>query len=139
MQTVQLLGGADGRAAFLRAARRHVAPGGLLVAAIAHEIDTFDDEIHVPVPDLREVGGVVYASRPISVRAEGTGFVLERLRERVGTDGRHEVTEDRIRLDRLTADELEAEARAAGFEPGPRRDIEATDDHVGSEVAVLHG
>jgi SAM-dependent methyltransferase len=137
MQTVQLLGGAAGRGRFLATARRHLEPGGLLVAAIAHDVDVYDEEIHVPVPDLREVGGVVYASRPIAVRDAGAAFVLERRRERVAPDGTHEVTEDRIRLDRLSADEFEAEARAHGFTAEARRDIPATDDHVGSEVAVL--
>jgi SAM-dependent methyltransferase len=35
MQTIQLLGGADGRAAFLRCARPALAPSGLLAIAIA--------------------------------------------------------------------------------------------------------
>ena len=34
MQTVQLLGGAAGRIAFLRRARAHLRPGGLLACAI---------------------------------------------------------------------------------------------------------
>jgi SAM-dependent methyltransferase len=137
MQTVQLLGGADGRAGFLRAALRHLAPGGLLACAIAHDVDAFDEAVHVPVPDLREVEGVVYASRPVAVRDVRGGFVLERLRERVATDGTHEVTEDRIRLDRLTAGELEAEAGPLGFTVEARRRIGETDEHVGSEVAML--
>lgn len=137
MQTVQLLGGAEGRAGFLASAQRHLDPGGLLVCAIAHDVDPYSEEVHVPVPDLREVGGVVYASRPIAIRDEGGTFVLERLRERVATDGTHEVTEDRIRLDRLTAADLEAEAERAGFTVLGRRAVAETDDHVGSEVAVL--
>jgi SAM-dependent methyltransferase len=137
MQTVQLLGGPEGRAGFLAAARRHLEPGGLLVAAIAHEIDAYDEDVYVPVPDLREIDGVVYASRPVAIRPDGDTFVLERLRERVGTDGQRTVSEDRIRLDRLTAEGFEAEGRRAGFTVEPRRDVEETDDHVGSEVAVL--
>src|ERR1700754_4507720 len=35
MQTVQLLGGVDGRARFLRAVGAHLAPGGLMAAALA--------------------------------------------------------------------------------------------------------
>jgi SAM-dependent methyltransferase len=139
MQTVQLLEGEDGRARFLAAARRHLAPGGLLVCAIAHEIDAFDEPILAPVPDIQEIDGVVYASRPVAIREEGAGFVLERLRERVAPDGTHEVTENRIRLDRLTAERFEAEAARAGLTVERRRTIAATDDHVGSEVAVLRG
>lgn len=137
MQTVQLLGGADGRAAFLRSAGRHLAPGGLLVCAIADDVDAFDEPIHVPVPDMQERDGVVYASRPVAIRDDGDGFVLERLRERVAADGTHQVTENRIRLDRLSAERLEAEAQQAGFSVEPRRAVTATDEHVGSEVVVL--
>ena len=137
MQTVQLLDGEDGRAAFLAAARRQLEPGGLLVCAIAHAIDPFDEDVQAPLPDLREIEGVVYSSRPVAIRFEGDAFVLERLRERIAPDGTRDLTEDRIRLDRLTAQRFEAEARRAGFAVEPQRTIEATDDHVGSEVAVL--
>ena len=138
MQTVQLLGGPNGRAGFLRAARRHLEPGGLLVCAIAHVVEVYDEPIQVPVPDIREVGGVVYASRPIAVRDDGTGgMVLERLRERVAADGTHETTEDRVRLDYLSAADFEVEAEDEGFTVEERRAVAETDDHVGSEVAVL--
>jgi SAM-dependent methyltransferase len=137
MQTVQLLGGEQGRAGFLRSARKHLAPGGLLAAAIAHDVDVYDGELNVPVPDLKEVDGIVYASRPIAVRDGGATFVLERRRERVGVDGSHEVTEDRIELDHLSAATFEHEAAQLGFTIEPRRTIPETDDHVGSEVAML--
>lgn len=138
MQTLQLLGGPAGRGACLRAVRRHLAPGALFAAALANAVDTFG-EIEAPMPDLRDVGGVVYSSRPVAVRDDGDGFVLERLRERVDTDGTRTVTEDRIRLDRVTPDRVEAEARRAGLTVEGRRTIDETDDHVGSEVVMLRG
>ena len=95
------------------------------------------EPVEAPVPDLREVAGVVYASRPVAIRDDGDGFVLERLRERVDADGRRTVSEDSIRLDRVSADTLEAEARRAGFAVEERRTIAETDDHVGSEVVML--
>lgn len=137
MQTVQLLGGADGRARLLASVRKHLVPGGLFAAAIAHHIDAFDEDAFVPVPDVRELDGVVYASRPTAIRADADGFVLERLRERVDTDGGRTVSEDRIRLDRLTAAAFEEEARRAGFTVELRATIGETSDHVGSEVAML--
>jgi SAM-dependent methyltransferase len=137
MQTLQLLGGAAGRGACLRAVRRHLEPGGVFAAALADAVATFG-EVEAPTPDLREVAGVVYASRPVAVREDGDGFVLERLRERVATDGTRTVAEDRTRLDRLSASTLEAEARRAGFTVAGRREIPETDDHVGSTVVVLH-
>ena len=137
MQTVQLLGGPEGHAAFLAAARRHLRPGGRLICAIADVVEVFDEPLHVPVPDMREVEGVVYASRPIAIREDDGGFVLERLRERVMTDGSHDMTENRVRLDRLSPAAFEAEAEQAGFTVEPRLGIAETDDHVGSEVVVL--
>ena len=139
MQTVQLLGGVRDREAFLRCARRHLARGGLLAAALANTLDDFEEGDVDVAPDMREVGGVVYASRPTAVRAEGDGFVLERLRERVDGDGTRTVEPNRIRLARVSAERLNAEAAALGFRPEPPRVVEATDDHVGSEVALLRG
>ena len=44
MQTLQLLGGPRGRAAFLRRALAHLEPGGLLAAALGDAMDCFDEE-----------------------------------------------------------------------------------------------
>jgi SAM-dependent methyltransferase len=82
MQTVQLLGGPRGRAAFLRCARAHLAAGGVLAAALADALEGFDAEHdQPPLPDVREVEGTVYASRPVAVRDTGAGVVIERIRE----------------------------------------------------------
>jgi SAM-dependent methyltransferase len=137
MQTAQLLGGGEARARMLACCLRHLEPGGLLAAAVAAEVVTFDDADAVPVPDLCELHGIVYASRPVAIREEDDAFVLERMRERVATDGSREVSADLVRLDRLTAAQLEDEGRAAGFAVEPRRHVAQTDDHVGSEVVVL--
>ncbi len=138
MQTVQLLGGPDGRAGFLRCVRRAVRPGALVVCALANVVEGYDaEDFDVPHPDMREVDGVVFASRPTAVRDSGDAFVLERVRERVAPDGTRTVTKDVIRLDRVPGVQLEREARALGFAVEPRRSIAPTDDHVGSEVVVL--
>lgn len=135
MQTVQLLGGADDRAGFLRCARRHLPPGGLLAVALADALEDFED-VEV-APDMREVDGVVYASRPTAIRSDDDGFVLERLRERVDGSGMRTAEANRIRLARVTADRLSAEAAAAGFRAEAPHSIAETEDHVGSEVAML--
>lgn len=137
MQTVQLLGGARERERFLRCARRHLEPGGLLAVALANTLEDFEEGDVEIAPDIREVDGVVYASRPTSVRADGDGFVLERVRERVDRAGARTVEQNRIRLARVSADRLNNEAAAIGLRPEPPRSIDATDDHVGSEVALL--
>ena len=139
MQTVQLLGGAEGRASFLRCARRHMTPGGALAVAIAEVLDLYEvvDGMPMPMPDVREVEGVVYSSQPTAVRADGRGFVLERRREIVGLTGDMTVEENVIRLDRLTMRGLEREGVEAGFERGGRAHVPATEDYSGSEVVLL--
>jgi SAM-dependent methyltransferase len=139
MQTIQLLGGPDGRAAFLRCARRHMTPGGALAVAIAEVLDLYEvvDGMPMPLPDVREIDGIVYSSQPTAVRADRGGFVLERRREIVGLAGDMTVEENVIRLDRVTVRGLEREGVAAGFERGGRARVPATEDYSGSEVVVL--
>jgi SAM-dependent methyltransferase len=139
MQTIQLLGGPEGRAAFLRCAHRHLEPGGAVAIAIAEVLDLYEvvDGMPMPLPDVREVDGIVYSSQPTAVRADGGGFVLERRREIVSLEGDMTVEENVIRLDRLTVRGLEREGLAAGFERGGRAHVPATEDYSGSEVVIL--
>jgi SAM-dependent methyltransferase len=140
MQTVQLLGGPDGRARFLRCARAALAPGGLLAIAIADALETFDEvRCMPPIPDIREIDGIVYASRPVSVREEPEGAVICRIRETVDTAGHRTVEEDLIRLDHVDPATLETEGAAAGFRVDRARAIPETDDYVGSTVVMLRG
>ena len=141
MQTIQLLGGPTGRRAFLDCARRHLAPGGLLAVAISEPLETYevDDGTIAPLPDIRELDGVVYSSQPTAVRVDGDKFVLERRRETITSDGVRSVAKDVIRLDRLTAGELEREAKDAGLGPLGRVDVPATRDYSGSTVVMLGG
>jgi SAM-dependent methyltransferase len=139
MQTIQLLGGPEGRAMFLGRALRHLLAGGALAVAIAEALDLYDaiDGVHYPLPDIRELDGVVYSSQPVAVRAERDGFVLERRRETVAVAGERTVERDLIRLDRVTARGLEREGRAAGFTRVQRARVRETSDYVGSEVVIL--
>jgi SAM-dependent methyltransferase len=139
MQTIQLLGGPVGRAAFLRVARRHLVPDGVLAIALAEALEPYElpDGAPTPLPDMRELDGVVYASRPIAVREDRGGFVLERHREVVTTDGRRCVERNLIRLDRLRASQLERECRAGGFRRMGRRRVPANDEYAGSTVVML--
>ena len=139
MQTTQLLGGPDQRARMLAAVRGHLAPGGLFAAALANILEGYDDDDDVgpPMPDMAEVGGVVFSSRAVAIHDAGDTFTLERLREKVTGDGRRDVGEDRVTLHRCMADQLTAEGAAAGLTPEAPRFIGQTDDHVGSEVAML--
>ena len=139
MQTVQLLGGVEGRAAFLRCAHRHLIAGGVLAVAIAETLDLYEvvDGMAMPLPDVREYDGTVYSSQPTAVRADRAGFVLERRRETVTPAGERTVEDNLIRLDRLTATRLEREAAPAGFTAAGREHVPPTDDYSGSEVVIL--
>jgi SAM-dependent methyltransferase len=130
MQTLQLLGGAEGRAAFLLAARKRLAPGGLVAAALADPVDCFDDEHPVPPPpETREIGGVIYSTQLLAVTQEGE---LRRRRVIAG-EARDVVT----KLDRVSADQVAEEARELGYTPEPHGEIPETERYLGSTVVML--
>jgi SAM-dependent methyltransferase len=134
MQTVQLLGGRAARADLLRCARAHLEPGGVFAIAVADQIETFDD-LEAVLPDVREDGGTVYFSQPVSVRDEGERFEIQFVREVIDDAGGRVSGRSVIHLDRLDADTLEAEAR--DFTVLERRSVPATDAYVGSVVVML--
>ena len=136
MQTVQLLGGAAARADFLRCARAHLEPGGLLAIAIADDIQVFDEiDAALPLPDVCEEGGTVYFSQPVSVKDQGDRYEIDFVREIVDPHGGRTSGRNVIHLDRLDAEQLEAEA--VGFAVLERRTIPATEAYVGSVVVML--
>jgi len=138
MQTVQLLGGAAGRAGFLRCAKAHLEPGGVFAIAVADDIQTFDEvEATLPLPDVHEEGGTVYFSQPVSIRDQGERFEIEFLREVIDPVGGRVSARNVIHLDRIEPAELEAEAAAIGFTPIEARTVPATDAYVGSTVVML--
>jgi SAM-dependent methyltransferase len=141
MQTIQLLGGAPRRRQFLLRAAQHLQPGGVVAIAISEMLECFslEDPIKPPTPDMRELDGIVYSSQPTAVRAEAGGYILERLRERIGPQGERSAEPDLVRLDQLTASALEREAAGVGLEPHGREIIPASDDYVGSVVVILGG
>jgi SAM-dependent methyltransferase len=139
MQTIQLLDGEQGRAGFLGCARRHLEPGGMLAIAIADELEPYrvTDAVQPPIPDMLELDGVVYASQPVAITEDADGFVLERRREIITVEGHRSVEENLVRLDRLSAEQLEDEAAAAGLAPANRAHVAATEEYAGSVVVVL--
>jgi SAM-dependent methyltransferase len=139
MQTVQLFGGPEGRAGFLECARAHLSAGGRLAMAIADELEPFETSPAMlgPLPDVQEIDGTVYSSRPTAVRVAGERFVLERRRETVTVDGRLDIEDDVIDLDRIDADTLTAESVDHGLLADGRIEIPATEEYVGSTVVIL--
>jgi len=142
MQTLQLLGGAAGRARFLARARAHLAPGGLLASAIVTDIEPFDCTAGDPAPsaEVAEVDGRRYASRAVFVRLQDEQIVIgrERTVSPAGRRGSIATPElNVIRLDRLNATMLEREGLRAGLQAVDVREIPPTEDHVGSLVVLL--
>jgi SAM-dependent methyltransferase len=140
MQSVQLFGGIDGRRRFLDCASRALAPGGLLAIAICDVTEaTFSEADMLPMPDMRELDGRLYSSRPLAIVDEGPVAAIHRLREVVDRSGTRSESSDVIRLERLDSATLEREGAAAGFAVLPRRHVPSTRDYIGSEVVMLGG
>jgi SAM-dependent methyltransferase len=138
MQTLQLFGGPSGRAAFLRCVLEHLEPGGLLAAALADAMNCFDEERDTPPPPAAcEIDGVRYASQLIKVVEDDGRAAIHRLREVDGPGERNESREAIVWLDRVTADEVAAEAASLGFLIEPCLSIPETEEYLGSTVVVL--
>jgi len=138
MQTIQLL---PDRPAFLRGARRHLLPGGLVALAVADELEGFDAQAAglLPEPDVGERDGWRFVSQPLAVRELGHAARIERLRQAIGPGGERTVEEDVIELAAIPPGRLEAEGAAAGLRPEPARRVPPTLEHVGSRVVLLRG
>jgi SAM-dependent methyltransferase len=150
MQTIQLLGGAGGRGAFLARARLHLRAGGALGCAILGPIEPFDctGGEPGPAPEAARVDGLLCVSVPLRVRVRRRGVVIERER-RVFASGHEEhpsasdsdlaLARERcvVELDRVSERSLRREGAAAGLRPLPSPTVAATEDHVGSTVVML--
>jgi SAM-dependent methyltransferase len=137
MQLIQLFANAEERVECLRYVARHLRPDGLAAVAIVEAIPPASGEAGPPIPDAREIDGWVYSSLPIGLGVGADAIVLRRLRQTVSPDGELRDEVDEIRLQRLSAEMLEREAVEAGLEPTGRREIPATEAHVGSTVVLL--
>ena len=138
MQTLQLLGGPSGRAAFLRCALDHLEPGGLLAVALADAMDCFDEEHDMSPPaDACQIGAVRYASRLVAVEDEGDHAAIHRRREIAGPGTQYEAQDVVVRLDRVSAHEIAAEGSEVGFLNEPDLSVPQTEEYLGSTVVVL--
>ena len=136
MQTVQLLDDAAARAACLRRVADHLEPGGRFAAAILEEMPEADGS-PPPLPDVREVDGWVYSSLAVEAAVGPGEIVIHRLRQTVSPAGELREEPNRVRITTFPAAQLEEEGAAAGLVPVQRRQIAATDIHVGATVVVL--
>ncbi len=141
MLTVQLFGGAAGRARFFAAASAHLEAGGCVALAIADLLDDEDGAAsgESTAPDSCTAAGISYSTRAVALNRRDGQVGIERRRELESPDGRKEVKAATDWIDTLTAEQLEAEAMAAGLTVAPQRLIPATDEYIGSAVICLNG
>jgi SAM-dependent methyltransferase len=140
MQMVQLLPDAAARRGALERVAAHLAPGGTFAAALVEDRHIPADDSAAdaaPLPDVRENDGWVFSSLPRSVRRDGDGVAIERLRQAISPNGEISEQVDITHLSSLSAAELEAEGRGAGLRAVGTRDVVATHWHVGSTVLVM--
>jgi SAM-dependent methyltransferase len=138
MQTLQLLGGPRGRAAFLRRALAHLGPGGIVAAALADAVDCFDDEHDMaPPPDTCAIGDVRYCSQLLAVVDRGDRAALLRRREIIGPGDSYEAHDVEVELDRVCADQVATEAVQLGFAVEPYLYVSETEQYLGATVVVL--
>jgi SAM-dependent methyltransferase len=130
MQTLQLL---TDRTGFLRRALIHLRPGGVLAAAVSDAMDSFDAEHPLPPPpQALDIGDTRYASQLLAVVEEEGRAAIHRRRQ-IGRDAERVV----VHLDRVSPDEVAAEARAVGFIVDPPRRVPETERYLGSTIVVL--
>jgi predicted O-methyltransferase YrrM len=113
---------------------------GSLFAAVVVDESSFlyedDPDLEPRPPDMREVGGWVYASEPLWLQVDEEQIRVRRLRKRVAPDGEIERSVHDELLHRIAPDQLEEEARRAGLVPAGRRTI-TSDSGEADSIAVL--
>ena len=138
MQVLQLMGGERGRGALLERVRVHLHRGGLFAAALADPFEGIPErDAAPPLPDMREEAGWVFSSTPVAVHAEGGATTIERVRQAVSPSGELSEYVTTLRLDQVSAADVERAAAERGFRPRPRRRVPPTGDYVGSSVVML--
>jgi SAM-dependent methyltransferase len=139
MQLIQLLSDSQERAACLSCVVANMLPGARAAFAIVEQMpDPAPPGMSAPpLPDVREIEGWIYSSLPLEPVALPEAILLRRLRQTVDPDGNMSEELNEIELATLSAETLEEEGRAAGLRPSGRRQIPATEAHVGSTVVLF--
>jgi SAM-dependent methyltransferase len=138
MQLIQLLPGEAARAQCLRRIAEHLLPGGLAAFAIVDALPAAVPPSPL-LPDVRERHGWVYSSLPLGAHESEGALLVERLRQTVDPGGHLRESRDVVRLQAVSAAALEDEGRRVGLGAAGRRQIAATDAHVGSTGVLLEG
>jgi len=138
MQLIQLLPSSADRRACLASTEANLGAGGRAAFAIAEGLPAMPPEgVAPPLPDVRQVEGWIYSSLPLEPLTGPDSIVLRRLRQTVTPDGEMSDEINEIELALISAEELEEEGAAEGLVPAGRRQIPATEAHVGSTVILF--
>jgi SAM-dependent methyltransferase len=133
---LQLLADSAERVESLRCVAAALRPGGVFAAAIIEAMPE-PDGAPPPLPDVREVDGWVYSSLATEAATGPGEIVVRRLRQTVSPQGSLSEEPNEVRIATFAAEALEEEAEPFGLLPAGRREIAATDIHVGSLVVLL--
>ena len=139
MQLIQLLPSSRDRIACLSSAVGNMLPGGRAAFAIVEQMPDLPPPgtSAPPLPDVRQIEGWIYSSLPLEPVALPDAILLRRLRQTVDPDGNMSEELNEIELTMLSAETLEEEGRTVGLKPTGRREIPATEAHVGSTVVLF--
>jgi SAM-dependent methyltransferase len=139
MQLIQLLSDSQERLSCLSCVVKSMLPGARAAFAIVEAMPELPPPgtTAPPLPDVREIEGWIYSSLPLEPVALPGAILLRRLRQTVDPDGKMSEELNEIELAMLSAETLEDEGRAAGLRPRGRRQIPATEAHVGSTVVLF--
>lgn len=139
MQLIQLLSDSQERVSCLSCTAASMLPGARAAFAIVEAMPELplQGTSAPPLPDVREIEGWIYSSLPLEPVALPEAILLRRLRQTVDPDGEMSEELNEIELAVLPAEVLEEEGRAAGLRPSGRREIPATEAHVGSTVVLF--
>jgi hypothetical protein len=138
MQLIQLLGGNEERLYCLANVKKNLNPGGRAAFAIVEEVPPPPPAGALPpLPDVREIEGWIYSSLPLEPIVFPGVVLLRRLRQTVDPDGKMSEELNEVELRMISAETLEREALEIGLRPSGRRQIPATDAHLGSTVVLL--
>lgn len=138
LHVIQLLGD-DARPALLRRLAELLAPGALIALTVVDESTLLSAGVETPqiLPDMQELDGWVYSSDPLWVQVDDETLRVRRIRERVSPEGRLDRSVHDDVLNRVSAEQLEEEARGAGLRVAGRRQIVYGPNEADSIVVLL--
>lgn len=134
-QLIQIVGDRASRRELLSSIAKRLSPRGVTALALTSTLPDRTVELDL-LPDVREIAGWAYMSRPVRIDAEFDSVVITRVRHRISPAGELTETTDRIRFHRLTAATLADELEAVGLVPGETIEVPPTEAHVGSSIVT---